>query len=80
MELEWGGGLPSRGGRSCLRTGMPGEDLGPGVGVGGRGCLQAVQPQQPATTQNAPSEQVLTPQEFVEAGDYLVQSCPTWSW
>ncbi len=24
--------------------------------------------------------QVLTPDEFVEAGDYLVKTCPTWSW
>ena len=24
--------------------------------------------------------QVLTPEEFVVAGDMLVQSCPTWSW
>lgn len=24
--------------------------------------------------------QVLTPAEFVAAGDYLVSTCPTWSW
>ena len=24
--------------------------------------------------------QVLTPEEFVAAGDYLVRACPTWSW
>ena len=24
--------------------------------------------------------QVLTPEEFVTAGDYLVRTCPTWSW
>ncbi len=24
--------------------------------------------------------QVLTPQEFVDAGDFLVRACPTWSW
>ena len=24
--------------------------------------------------------QVLTPEEFVSAGDYLVRTCPTWSW
>ena len=24
--------------------------------------------------------QVLTPQEFVIAGDYLVRACPTWKW
>jgi ubiquitin-like-conjugating enzyme ATG3 len=24
--------------------------------------------------------QVLTPDEFVRAGDYLVRACPTWSW
>lgn len=24
--------------------------------------------------------QVLTPEEFVESGDYLVRTCPTWSW
>lgn len=24
--------------------------------------------------------QVLTPQEFVASGDYLVRACPTWSW
>lgn len=24
--------------------------------------------------------QVLTPEEFVKAGDYLVRACPTWSW
>lgn len=24
--------------------------------------------------------QVLTPEEFVAAGDYLVHTCPTWSW
>lgn len=24
--------------------------------------------------------QVLTPEEFVRAGDFLVKSCPTWSW
>lgn len=23
---------------------------------------------------------VLTPDEFVEAGDYLVRACPTWAW
>eukprot|EP00878_Enallax_costatus_P003154 GHUV01003354.1.p1 GENE.GHUV01003354.1~~GHUV01003354.1.p1 ORF type:complete len:301 (+),score=98.44 GHUV01003354.1:117-1019(+) len=25
-------------------------------------------------------KRVLTPQEFVQAGDYLVRACPTWSW
>ncbi|WIA09304.1 hypothetical protein OEZ85_008711 [Tetradesmus obliquus] len=25
-------------------------------------------------------KRVLTPQEFVKAGDYLVRACPTWSW
>ena len=23
---------------------------------------------------------VLTPEEFVVAGDFLVRTCPTWSW
>lgn len=27
-----------------------------------------------------PSPQVLTPDEFVAAGDYLIRTCPTWSW
>jgi hypothetical protein len=26
------------------------------------------------------ASQVLTPEEFVAAGDYLVRACPTWSW
>ncbi|GIL77983.1 hypothetical protein Vretifemale_7442 [Volvox reticuliferus] len=25
-------------------------------------------------------KRVLTPEEFVAAGDYLVHACPTWSW
>lgn len=28
----------------------------------------------------ASSLQVLTPEQFVAAGDYLVHACPTWSW
>jgi hypothetical protein len=27
-----------------------------------------------------PPLQTLTPEEFVLAGDYLVKTCPTWSW
>ena len=27
-----------------------------------------------------PHPQVLTPEEFVRAGDFLVRACPTWSW
>ncbi|KAL6783742.1 ATG3 [Auxenochlorella protothecoides x Auxenochlorella symbiontica] len=35
----------------------------------------------PTLSQSAFKEKgVLTPQEFVTAGDYLVHSCPTWSW
>ncbi|KAL4440254.1 hypothetical protein ABPG75_003255 [Micractinium tetrahymenae] len=35
----------------------------------------------PARTQSAFKEKgVLTPEEFVAAGDYLVHTCPTWSW
>ncbi|KAL4427336.1 hypothetical protein ABPG77_003245 [Micractinium sp. CCAP 211/92] len=35
----------------------------------------------PTRTQSAFKEKgVLTPEEFVAAGDYLVHSCPTWSW
>jgi ubiquitin-like-conjugating enzyme ATG3 len=25
-------------------------------------------------------KRVLTPEEFVAAGDYLVRACPTWAW
>ena len=25
-------------------------------------------------------EGVLTPQEFIEAGDFLISKCPTWKW
>ncbi|GAB4814233.1 hypothetical protein N2152v2_001279 [Parachlorella kessleri] len=35
----------------------------------------------PARTQSAFKEKgVLTPEEFVAAGDYLIRTCPTWSW
>ncbi|EFN54110.1 hypothetical protein CHLNCDRAFT_36301 [Chlorella variabilis] len=35
----------------------------------------------PARSQSAFKEKgVLTPEEFVAAGDYLVHTCPTWSW
>ena len=27
-----------------------------------------------------PLPQVLTPEEFVQAGEYLVKTCPTWAW
>lgn len=34
----------------------------------------------PATTSQFSDKGVLTPDEFVVAGDYLVRACPTWSW
>ncbi|KAI3431543.1 hypothetical protein D9Q98_004592 [Chlorella vulgaris] len=35
----------------------------------------------PTLSQSAFKEKgVLTPEEFVQAGDYLVHTCPTWSW
>lgn len=34
----------------------------------------------PVRSHSAIKEGVLTPEEFVAAGDYLVSTCPTWSW
>eukprot|EP00879_Flechtneria_rotunda_P009568 GHRR01010014.1.p1 GENE.GHRR01010014.1~~GHRR01010014.1.p1 ORF type:complete len:240 (+),score=76.98 GHRR01010014.1:205-924(+) len=34
----------------------------------------------PLTKSQFEEKRVLTPQEFAQAGDYLVRACPTWSW
>ncbi|MEW5317645.1 MAG: hypothetical protein WDW38_008927 [Sanguina aurantia] len=34
----------------------------------------------PLATSQFEEKRVLTPQEFVITGDYLVRACPTWSW
>mmetsp|Transcript_2151 Transcript_2151/g.3487 ORF Transcript_2151/g.3487 Transcript_2151/m.3487 type:complete len:308 (+) Transcript_2151:85-1008(+) len=34
----------------------------------------------PLSTSHFEDKKVLTPEEFVKAGDYLVRACPTWSW
>lgn len=34
----------------------------------------------PLATSQFEEKKVLTPQEFVVAGDYLVRACPTWKW
>eukprot|EP01026_Neomeris_dumetosa_P084539 TRINITY_DN992_c1_g1_i3.p1 TRINITY_DN992_c1_g1~~TRINITY_DN992_c1_g1_i3.p1 ORF type:complete len:335 (-),score=60.75 TRINITY_DN992_c1_g1_i3:188-1090(-) len=34
----------------------------------------------PLSTSQFEEKRVLTPEEFVKAGDYLVSACPTWQW
>mmetsp|Transcript_8738 Transcript_8738/g.18622 ORF Transcript_8738/g.18622 Transcript_8738/m.18622 type:complete len:301 (-) Transcript_8738:342-1244(-) len=41
-------------------------------------AAEAVLP--PLTKSQFDEKRVLTPEEFVAAGDYLVRACPTWSW
>lgn len=42
------------------------------------GVYESVTP--PRTVSAFRSKGVLTPEEFVEAGDNLVNKCPTWLW
>eukprot|EP00775_Hariotina_reticulata_P010379 gene10379-10537_t len=43
-----------------------------------KAAAEAVLP--PLSKSQFDDKRVLTPQEFVMAGDYLVRACPTWSW